>query len=78
MNIFDTIRMPLETPVRTHLVAMTPVFSKRSDMITHCLDAIPELFGSRANTIAATKMAKYYPDQEYIVINSKDWELLPV
>lgn len=77
MNIFDTIRMPLKTPVRTHLVAMAPGFSKRSDMITHCLDAIPEMFGSRANSIAAKHMEKYYPDREYIIINSTKWENLP-
>lgn len=76
MNIHDYIGME-KPPVRTNLVAMAPGFSKQSDMIANCLDAIPELFGSRANSIAATRMAKYYPGQEYIVINSKDWELLP-
>lgn len=76
MNIHDYIGME-KPPVRTNLVAMAPGFSKQSDMIAHCLDAIPELFGSRANAIAAKHMEKYYPDREYIIINSTKWENLP-
>lgn len=76
MTIFDTIANT-QAPENSHLVAMKPGYTKRSDIITRCLDAIPEYFGSRANGIAATHMAKYYPDQEYIIINSKTWETLP-
>lgn len=76
MNIHNSIHH-IEPAPYTILMAMIPGYTNRSQMITVCFDAIPELFGNRTEGIAMEHMEKHYPGTAYTLISSTDWAELP-
>lgn len=75
-SIHDPIGYQKPAPT-TCLVAMKIGYSKRSDIITWCNDAIPELMGDRTEKIAHDYVTKWHSGKEYVLINSRAWEALP-
>lgn len=78
MNIHDPLGWePCKKKSNTYLVAMKIGYSKRSDAISHILDATSDHMGKQANNIASAHMHKYHPGEEHIILSSTAWAELP-